>query len=260
MRPPLRNSSKAFTLVELLVVIAIIITIAALSLSVTRRVMQSAKATKDVGNLRQTGLALSQLVAGSGYFPIGIEQNRITWADLVVRDQLGEDDSKITQIPMLWSPLWVQEIPINLRRQAISHFAVNPSIMNEAVEDPSGNIVPKLKLRSSQLHRPSEQILLCGAVAKSANSEYHETHPVLWDMAGLIGGPPANGSPPELDPADAEVPIRFPTESGKKETYGSMPDFFRYGSGSKGYFFFVDGHVEALAPADHREKYWAVSY
>ncbi|MEO5713393.1 MAG: prepilin-type N-terminal cleavage/methylation domain-containing protein [Luteolibacter sp.] len=259
MSPPRRNSSKAFTLVELLVVIVIIIAIAALSLSTTRRMLQSARATKDIANLRQTGLALSQLVAGSGYFPIGIEQNSITWADLVVRDQLGEDDSKTTQIPMLWSPLWVQEIPANLRRQAVSHFAVNPSIMNEAVEDPSGDIVPKLKLRSSQLHRPSEQMLLCGAIAKSANGEYHETHPVLWDMAGLIGGPPADGSPPELDPADAEVPIRFPAGSGKNETYGSMPDFFRYGGG-RGYFFFVDGHVEALAPADHREKYWAVSY
>lgn len=250
---------RAFTLVEVLIVIVIIVLIAGLVLSLTRRAMKSAKATMDAGNLHQVGLALNVHVTELGYFPVGIDQgNSTSWQDLVVKQQVG-DDSKVTQIPMLWSPLLVSAIPENLNRQAISHFAANPAVMDQSDTDASGEAVPKFKLRISQLTRPSEQILLCGAVAKSANAEYHESHPVLWDMAGLIGGPARDGLPPQLDPADANQAIRFPDDLGKNQSFGAMPDFFRYGGG-KGQFFFADGHIEAMLPADHREKNWAVSY
>lgn len=250
---------RAFTLVEMLIVIVIIVLVAGLALSVSRRAMQSAKATKDAGNLHQVGLALNVYVTDLGYFPVGIDQgNSTSWADLIVKQQVG-DESKVTQIPMLWSPLLIPAIPENLNRQAISHFAANPAVMDQSDTDSSGEIIPKFKLQTSQLTRPSEQILLCGAVAKTSDAEYHESHPVLWDMAGLIGGPAKDGRPPQLDPADANQAIRFPKDIEKKQSFGAMPDFFRYGGG-KGQFFFADGHIEAMLPADHHEKNWAVSY
>jgi prepilin-type N-terminal cleavage/methylation domain-containing protein len=52
-----RNSPRAFTLIELLVVVAIIIIIVALALPAFTRVLESAKATKDLSNLRQIGAA-----------------------------------------------------------------------------------------------------------------------------------------------------------------------------------------------------------
>jgi prepilin-type N-terminal cleavage/methylation domain-containing protein len=53
-----KNCSRAFTLIELLVVTAIIIILAALAVPVFSGVMDRAKATKDMSNLRQIGLGL----------------------------------------------------------------------------------------------------------------------------------------------------------------------------------------------------------
>ena len=57
-----RNSPRAFTLIELLVVVAIIIIIGALALPAFTRVLESAKATKDLSNLRQIGMAMQTLL------------------------------------------------------------------------------------------------------------------------------------------------------------------------------------------------------
>jgi len=53
-----KNCSRAFTLIELLVVTAIIIILGALAISVSSGVIERAKATKDMSNLRQIGLAM----------------------------------------------------------------------------------------------------------------------------------------------------------------------------------------------------------
>jgi prepilin-type N-terminal cleavage/methylation domain-containing protein/prepilin-type processing-associated H-X9-DG protein len=53
-----RNSPRAFTLIELLVVVAIIIIIVALAVPAFTRALESAKATKDMSNLRQIGMAI----------------------------------------------------------------------------------------------------------------------------------------------------------------------------------------------------------
>jgi len=57
-----RNSPRAFTLIELLVVVAIIIIIVALALPAFTRVLERAKATKDLSNLRQIGMAMQTLL------------------------------------------------------------------------------------------------------------------------------------------------------------------------------------------------------
>jgi len=52
-----RNPSRAFTLIELLVVIAVIAILATIAYPVYTGVQERAKATKDMNNLRQIGLA-----------------------------------------------------------------------------------------------------------------------------------------------------------------------------------------------------------
>jgi|SRR5438876_479704 len=53
-----RNLSRGFTLIELLVVIAVIVILAALAYPVYTSVLERAKATKDMSNLRQIALAM----------------------------------------------------------------------------------------------------------------------------------------------------------------------------------------------------------
>src|SRR5438128_9617216 len=53
-----RNLSRGFTLIELLVVIAIIIILVATGYSVYTGVLERAKVTKDMSNLRQIGLGM----------------------------------------------------------------------------------------------------------------------------------------------------------------------------------------------------------
>ncbi len=54
----INNRSPAFTLIELLVVIAMIFILGALTLSITSGVLERAKATKDMSNLRQIGILM----------------------------------------------------------------------------------------------------------------------------------------------------------------------------------------------------------
>ncbi len=53
-----RNFSRAFTLIELLVVIAVIVILAALAFPVYNGVLERAKVTQDMNNLRQIGLGI----------------------------------------------------------------------------------------------------------------------------------------------------------------------------------------------------------
>ena len=65
-------SERAFTLIEVLVVIAIIVILAAILIPSLNSALESAKATKDLSNLRQIG-ALMQTVPqrqGPAFFPL----------------------------------------------------------------------------------------------------------------------------------------------------------------------------------------------
>src|SRR5256714_5295692 len=57
-----RLFKRAFTLIELLIVMAIIIILAALATRAFKDVLDRAKATKDMSNLRQIGIAMQTLL------------------------------------------------------------------------------------------------------------------------------------------------------------------------------------------------------
>jgi prepilin-type N-terminal cleavage/methylation domain-containing protein len=57
IKPMARNVSRAFTMIELLLVIAVIVVLAAIAYPTFIGILERAKATKDMNNLRQIGIA-----------------------------------------------------------------------------------------------------------------------------------------------------------------------------------------------------------
>lgn len=65
--PPMKKSySRAFTLIEMLVAVAIIIVLLAVALPAFKGVLERAKATKDMSNLRQIGMATQLYLNDNG--------------------------------------------------------------------------------------------------------------------------------------------------------------------------------------------------
>ena len=254
--------ASGFTLVELLVVIVIIAALAGLVFTVAGRALRSARATKDVGNLRQCGISLVSYATDLGYFPMGYNfSNGMSWADLITRAQAGENP-KTTQLEMLWSPLMAQNIPTTLKQGAVTHFGVNPYVMSDSgpVDPQTGVAAPKWVIRPLQLMRPNEQFLLCSVPAQNATIPYKSGHSIVWDLRNMAGGGyPSDGLIPQSPATNAQKSIGLSADLAKKETTGTLPDFYRYRTG-KGQFIFADGHVESLAPSEVKQKHLAVSY
>lgn len=257
-RPTTRR--PAFTLVELMIAIVIVAVLASLVFIFSKRAMLSARRTAEASNIRQAGISLTALSGDLGYYPMGWDGNRgKSWAGLVVEDMVGSGSGQ-TQHPILWSPILERDIPLSIDREAITHFGANPAILTDvdggSQAEPKE---PKFQIRPAYLRRPAEQILLAGAVPRSASAEYSSAHAMMWQMRGRIGGNGGNGSPPQLNPRNSQQPINFPDDLADSQQYGSLPDFYRGGDG-RAIFLFVDGHVERMAPGDHKQKHWAVSY
>ncbi len=255
------SRAKGFTLVELLVVIVIIATLASVTFMVANRAIRSARATKDVGNLRQVGLLLNSKAAELGYFPVGYYPGeRRSWVDTLIEDQVGED-SQITQMETFWSPLYERKIPLDLNREAVTHYGANPFILTDArTGDQTGGDQPQWIVRPAQLMRPSEQILLCGVSPKNPKSPYHMGNPIVEGMFRKVSGRiTTDGTVPQSNSSGSESSVRLKQELAQNPQFNDLPDFHRYGTG-KGQFLFVDGHIKSMAPTEHKEKHWAVSY
>jgi|GEM_PF-3081264 len=260
MRYTYLPKARGFTLIELLVTITILAVLAALVFSISKRAIRGARTASEVNHLRQCGQVLNLVAGELGHYPVGWDATEErSWADAVRVEQQGEE-AKTTQLETLWSPLLERDIPLTLERGAITHFAGNPAILTDAAgpgaEDPGA---PRFKIRLAGLRRPSEQVLLCAALPESSHADYHAARPVLSEMADAVGD---TGGPerPQMDAQRAAEPMRFPaTADPDAETFGAAPDFFRFGKG-KGQFLFVDGHIQSMAPSEHRERHWASNY
>jgi prepilin-type N-terminal cleavage/methylation domain-containing protein len=256
---PAPCARNGFTLVELLVVIVIIAALALLSFTVATRMIKSARITAEIANLRQSGQAISISAVDAGYFPMGWDGNQaLSWAGVLVKES-NSADSKITQADYLWSPVLKVKVPLTQNIATVTHFTVNPAIMTDVDESSTSTPkAPKFIIRQSQLQRPSEQILMAGVVPRDAVNIYKSGHAMSWALRALIGGNGGGGNPPSRNPANSEKPIDFPADIKNLST-GSLPDFNRYGDG-KGRFYFVDGHIQVMAPSELKQKHFAVSY
>ncbi|MBA2436063.1 MAG: type II secretion system protein [Chthoniobacterales bacterium] len=74
----MKNSVRAFTLIELLVVIAIIAILVGIGLPVFSSVQEKARATQDMNNLRQLGIA-TQTYLNDNDGVIFVDQNTTSW-------------------------------------------------------------------------------------------------------------------------------------------------------------------------------------
>jgi prepilin-type N-terminal cleavage/methylation domain-containing protein len=75
-----RNFSRAFTLIELLVVIAVIAILATIAFPVYTAVQERAKATKDMNNLRQIGIATQTYMNDNdGVLPGSTTPTSVSW-------------------------------------------------------------------------------------------------------------------------------------------------------------------------------------
>ena len=255
------NKPAGFTLVELLVVIAIIAVLATVAMAVAQRVIRTARASKDASNLRQCGVFLELRASDLGHYPLGLDPTTgKSWVDDIVSQETG-GSSSITQMETFWSPLFEKKIPLDLEQPAVTHFGANPYILTEP--DPNGtpgDNQPMWLVRTSQLQRPSEQIVLCGMPPQSAKIAYHMAHPIATGILGLAGGDTStSGTVPQSDSEQKEQVLNLPPGLTESQQYNALPDFFRYYNG-KGNFLFADGHLLSLRPSELKQKNWAISY
>jgi prepilin-type N-terminal cleavage/methylation domain-containing protein len=179
------NFARAFTLIELLVVIAIIAILASIAYPVLTRVLERAKVTKDMNNLRQIGLATQTYLNdndGTFFLPT------VNWMTLLRPKYLA--NWKIFQSP------FDTRAPSELDAAPVSYgFDVHAI-------SPGGGA-----LSSDQVANPSVFILFAPAQDGSATVNFTGTaaSPVTVDKTGPVGGTHTNRKQINACMADVHV-------------------------------------------------------
>lgn len=247
--------SRGFTLVELLVVIVIVAVLAALGVVGIQRARESAFMASNITNLRSLGGVLLTVQEGNGALPLGYNWSTgESWATLVVAEATS---GNAKQDRIVLAPTVARDIPPQLNHETISNYAVNPIIFPDNISE-GGTSTIKYRMSPLRLTRPNEQIFLGDSLPRSATAKHGHSMIVWW---GLRGGPSGNSwsNPPVANPSSSERPISLPKgiEDLKVDSGSGLPAFRNRG---KGHFLFADGHVEALAPSQLKQKHFAVSY
>ena len=244
-----------FTLVEVLVVILIVSVLAVLGFMGVKRARESALMAANIANLRNLGGVILSLQEDNGALPLGYNWSTgDSWATLVVAQVT---DGSARQNKIVLAPTVASDIPPQLNHETISNYAVNPIIFPDNTSE-GGTAAMKYRVTPLKLARPSEQIFLGDALPRSAGAKHGHSMIMWW---GLRGSPTGNtwSNPPVANALASERPVtlpkgivKFTTDSG-----GGLPAFRNRG---KGHFLFADGHVESLAPAELKQKHFAISY
>lgn len=252
---PRYKISLGFTIVELLVVIAIVVVVSALGLMGFQRARESARIASNISNLRSLGGVLLTLQEDSGALPLGYNWSTgESWATLVVAEV---SSGRARQDKILLAPTVARDIPPQLNHETISNYAVNPMIFPDNTSE-GGTSTIKYRMSPFKLNRPSEQILLGDSLPRSATAKHGQSMIIWWGLRGAASGN-SWSNPPVASPLSSERPISLPSgiEDLKVDPGSGLPAFRNRG---KGHFLFGDGHVEALAPSDLKQKHFAISY
>ena len=218
IKPNPTRSRSGFTLIELLAVIAIIAVLAALLIPVVSRARKSAENAKCVSNMHQLGAALSLMIGDQAphlsihYYNYNIEP---TWSsDLVDKGYLTSDAmKKIARCPSLATPAK------HIDNYSFFCYGLNRFATLTVASDPAANPPVQLdeKINTMTLASRSKAAILGDSVLKPG---YQGFNAYQWLFFGFGN--------------DGDGGIVHIRHSGRAN------------------LFFLDGHIEALTPAEIR--------
>ena len=218
IKPNPTRSRSAFTLSEMLTVIAIIAVLAALLFPVVGRARKSAGNAKCVSNMRQLGTALTSMIGDqapnlSVHYYNGAKEP--TWAyDLVDKGYLSSDTMKnVARCPSLATPAK------HIDNYMFFCYGLNRLATLTRTSDPAANPPVQLdeKINTMTIASRSKAAILGDSVLKPG---YQGFNAYQWLFFGF--GNDGNGG------------IVHVRHSGRAN------------------LFFLDGHIEALTPAEIR--------
>ena len=247
----LRSSARrGFTLIELLVTMAILIVLAALVFVVSSRSIAKAHSASDLADLRNHGLALAAVAAADGRFPLseeGLGQRRY-WMDRIRADRGGPSTLRDTYTLRDVAPFLSRRVNTrisadtgqsDLRR--LKHYAAVEAVLPWRQD--AGNS-PYTGVPVMAVKRPAELIMLVDAQGKE---ELENCHINLWGdyrSRWFLGE-----TWPKADSSRYANQI-VPEASGAID----------YRHDGRAHAVFVDGHVEALRPAEVRFRNFTNAY
>jgi prepilin-type N-terminal cleavage/methylation domain-containing protein/prepilin-type processing-associated H-X9-DG protein len=239
-RASLSGSARArgFTLVELLVVIVIVAILATLVFVMTRRVMDSAKATRNMANLRSLASQIQSFAADQGYYPPGFDTNfpntssftKNRWPEILMEssgakppreEYLSPTKGSKLEPGMTWQPI---------------NYATNVAVCYRT----GGQ-----RVRPANIQRPGETVLL-GDVTTQAGAEStpHKN--------GFASFTPKGATLTADTPALGQQDASFWTGAGT-----GQPE---YRNSGKAHMVFVDGHLEAFKEDELKAKHFSIKY
>lgn len=237
--------STGFTLIELLVVIGIIAILAGLLLPSLSRAKERAKSAMCLNNLKQMGLSLIMYADENEVYPPGRQAGVTQW-DLSLSSQLGRGSSG--QTPEGRSRIFTCPSATKKALDSALNFSANPNICKEITES-TGPASPR------SIMRPSEIIVVADTIQYAADGS---SHAIFWGVSGSSG---AFTYWNDGSPEDAEKAI--PVGEDKDQVYGVMDApgaNFRYRHSVRVNTLMIDGHAEAIAKGQVRDKHVYTNY
>ena len=227
-----------FTLVELLVVITIIVVLAAVVLTITRKVMDSAKASRNMTNLRSLASQIQTFAADQGYYPPGFDENfpstssftQKRWPEILLENS-GAKPAREEYL----SPTKGSKLEPGMTWQPIN-YATNVAVCYRT----GGQ-----RVRPANIQRPGETVLL-GDVTTQAGAE----------------STPHKGGLASFSPKGATLAADTPAAGQQTASFwtGAATGQPEYRNNGKAHMVFVDGHVQAFKEGELKAKHFSIKY